>query len=262
MSGCDGFGARAFLLAAVVLATGGATSRANLLVNGDFESGGLSGWFTATRIGTPSYNDPPTAPSGAFALQGTSGLTPLSVLPALLPAGGGSYALSDSTSPGSRVILQSFTLGTDALESVILSFDWYTYDWSGLAVPGDGLDYLPGPNQNIRVDIMRSALALFSVDPQDVVVNLVDRTSPNDASPAFRTATFDLTPYLLPGGTYTLRFGQVDNLGAPLNFGIDNVSLRATTVVPEPSSLVLLLSAAAGGLLVARRRGRPDRAPV
>jgi hypothetical protein len=132
----------------------------------------------------------------------------------------------------------------------------FVNDQSGLGpiVDPTGLDPTTGgsfrDNQHARVDLMAAGSGPFSTAAGDVIANFylgVDdvNTIPNP----YTSYSFDITPQVSGGGTFRIRFAEVDN-DAPLNLGVDNVSIAAA--VPEPGTLALF---ALGALaLLARRR--------
>jgi hypothetical protein len=232
------------------LAGRGRADTVSLITNGDFEAGSLSGWTVANQLSATDYAGGTNA-FGSFFLQDTSGTLPVSGPltggAALLPYSGNYYALADSTAPGAHVLLQSFIVPTDALR-VTLTFAMYTYDWYGNGPTGTTLDYTSIPNQHVRVDILSAAAGAFDTSSSAVVKNLFNGELPNPPGtnpPAWQVFTFNLTSVTRPGGTYQLRFGEVDNQFT-LNMGIDAVSLIA--LVPEPSSLRM---ASIGGAIAA-----------
>jgi hypothetical protein len=263
---------RAFALVAMtaLLIVPAATARAGqLLTNGGFEAGGFTGWALANRpLGAP-YN-PPVPAAGRFVIGDTSDQAPLSgadvlgVSPSALgPSSGDFYALSDMTAAGTHALLQAFTVpvGTTALS---LSFDMYVYDWAGFggAVDPIGLDHdTPNPNQHARVDLLTSGAGAFDTSAASVVENFylgVDPESALGRPPVYRHYSFDLTGVALPGQTYQLRFGEVDNEFV-LNQAVDDVSLVASSAVasvPEPSTRIALLSGVPLVLIRLRRRAR------
>lgn len=50
----------------------------------------------------------------------------------------------------------------------------------------------------------------------------------------------EISSYVGAGGTFQLRFAEVDDLGEPFVFGVDDVSIDFQSSVPEPSSLLLV----------------------
>lgn len=243
---------------------------ADLIVNGGFETGNFAGWTVADRLGSTDYASGSSA-QGGFFIQGNSGATPVSTpllgfTPNTLgPESGNYFALSDSTAPGTHALIQSFVVPTGAI-FVGLSFDMFVYDWSGVGPAGSDLDFGSDPNQHARVDLLTGSAGAFDTGAGAVVANLfsgVDPESTMGQPPVFRHYDFDLTGLVVPGGTYQLRFAEVDNQFV-LNQGVDNVSL-AVTAVPEPSSATLVLSALVGllvpGWLRGRRGARRTHAP-
>ena len=236
-----------------------------LLTNGNFETGTFVGW-------TQTNQD-----NGSFVL-----LAPGSDTPAVAPdttqfqtaanAGGGSFfAVSASGNPGTHALLQNFTVPF-AVTRLDLSFQMFVNDQSGVGpiVDASGLDNRTGgvtdpttgaplDNQHARVDILTSGAGDFSTAAGDIVTTLYGPNvdNPGGATPnPYLTYNFNLLGVLTPGTTYRLRFAEVDNDGS-LNLGVDNISLLATTPVPEPSSLALLAGLSlSGSLWAARRRSR------
>ncbi len=214
-----------------------ASSAADLIVNGGFESGNLSGWTAVSQFSNTSYDENSTPAASGFFAQNTSETTSLSGLSTLGPASGSFYALADSTAPGANVLIQNFTVpqGTTSLN---LSFDMFTYDWYGAGATGSSLNYLDDPNQHVRVDLLKFDAPDYDTSATYVVVNLFDGLQNNTSPPTWQNYAFDLLPYVTPGSNYRLRFGAVDNQFV-LNMGVDNVAL---VVVPEPSSILLAAS--------------------
>jgi hypothetical protein len=245
-----------------------------LLTNGGFETGNLSGWTVANRtLGTPY--DPNVPATGTFLVDNNADtLTPLSGLSTLGPASGNFYALSDMTAQGTHALLQSFTVPLGAT-SVLLSFDMYVYDWygAGAAMDPSGLDHTSGgtgaPNQHARVDLLSALAGSFDTSAGSVLSNFYLGVDPESAqnppqAPFYRNYAFDLTGVALPGQTYQLRFGEVDNQFV-INQAVDNVSVRVALapgqVIPEPGTWALLLAAAAAGVpLAGVRLGRSKAA--
>lgn len=230
-------------------------ARADFLINnGGFEVG-FASWTRADQAGG----------DGTFALQ--SGTTsPVNLDPVPAPSGGIRAAMSDGQGPGSHVLYQDFVVPTFPITAATLSFDLFLGNRStlGFATPNPAtLDFsIAGFNQQARVDILRGGTDPFSVAAADVLLN-VFQTQPGDpAIQGYRPIVANLTALLAPRGgqTLRLRFASVDNI-APLQFGVDNVSLN---VVPEPATWALAgigftIGAAGAAALRGRRLGRRSR---
>ena len=213
-----------------------------LISNGGFESGSLSNWIIFDQPGG----------SGSFFLDDTSGATPLSGQTTVGPASGIFYGVSDQTGPGAHALIQKFTLPSTGVSQAILSWEMFVNDWSGSGpiVNTAGLNYTANPNQHGRVDLITAAAAdndplttgvgvlatyYLSVDPHQTLANSYIKYSVN------------ILPHLAPGGSYAVRFAEVDNQGF-LNLGIDNVSVQITEKSPHvPGALPVFGAACALG---------------
>jgi hypothetical protein len=230
-----------FIISVTCLAA--TTSAANaalveLITNGGFETGTLAGWTSTDQAGS----------DGNWSID-NDGLTPLSGTPTVGSSSGSFYAVTDQTGPGTHALEQSFFVPV-GVSCLMLTFDMFVNDGfgSGAIVDPLGLDYTGGPNQHARVDIMTAAAGLFSTAAIDITSVLIAPMLDSFASNPnpYTTYMFDLTSILTPGGTYKLRFAEVDNQ-LFLNQGIDNVSLIAnTTEVPAPSTLAIFALAMIG----------------
>jgi hypothetical protein len=215
-----------------------------LITNGGFETGNLSGWTVTSQTGTFSG-------SGFFVTGSTS--APVSGDLTVGPAIGTRYAVSDELGPATEILSQSFTAPGPAA-SVILSFSLFVNSYGGTVVNPIGLDYTDGANQYARVDLLQSGSSLFTTGA-GVLRNFYSGTDPAASNPnAYTSYSFDITSLVGTGGAFVLRFAEVDNIDV-LNMGIDNVSVSFTPAgVPEPSALILAASAIVA-LLALKLRG-------
>jgi hypothetical protein len=204
-----------------------------LITNGAFETGTLSGWTVVDSAGS-------FGPGTWFASDTTTG--PVSGFVDAGPASGQWFALSDQTGGGAHALLQSFVVAPD-LASLTLSFDMFVNDWDGgpICPPGGSLECG-------RVDILSSTADAFDTS-SGVVQSLYLGTDPNQGvSNPYTHYSFNLTD--LAPGAYQLRFAVWDNIYY-FNMGVDNVSLEAS---PEPTSWVLFAIATTAFLGIARFR--------
>jgi len=230
----------------IMLICGCLAQASQLITNGGFETGTLSGWTVANQTGSfPGSN--------FFALSGTT--TPQSGSTTVVPATGSFYAVSDGSGPEAHALLQSFTVPGPA-SSVILSFSLFVNSYGGSFVNPIGLDFTDGANQHARVDILRSTASAFDTGT-GVLQNLYLGTDSGANPHAYKNDTFDITSLVGPGGTFLLRFAEVDNQNV-LNLGVDNVSINftAATSVPEPFSITLAALGVIGFALLRLKRRR------
>lgn len=243
------------LTVAMLLVAPTASPAVELITNGGFETGGFDGWTVNTRrtgMGDGSFFVAPN--SGAAATRSGIGT-------AINPTGGMFFAISDQANPGESALSQSFTVPA-AAAAVTLTFDWFLNDLSGFnpAVHPSGLDNSAGgtqePNQHARIDILAAGAGAFSTAPADIVRSILAPVPAPGAgvNPWIASGPVDLTAALAPGGTYQIRFAEVDNLDF-LNLGVDNVSISATAI-PAPAALPLLLGGLGALAVAARRRER------
>lgn len=192
-----------------------------LVTNGGFETGSLVGW-TATDAGAGGTEVTSTnAPSNdIFSTVG--------------PSSGSFYAVTSQDGPGTHAISQLFNVEAGA-QSIILSFDMFVQSFEALAINPAGLDHNAEPNQHARVDILTGTAGAFDTGA-GVLANFYLGIDGTPTQP-YTSYLFDVTSLLSGGGTFALRFAQVDNQGN-FNLGVDNVSILSTSV-PEPASLTL-----------------------
>lgn len=219
------------LLLLLMTAGSGSIRASALIVNGGFESG-FSGWSTVDETGG--------ATSGWNIQTGTT--SPINGITVPAPPQGTHAAMTDSTGPGSHALYQSFTVTPGS--TAILSFDLFAGSQAGIFTPTpESLDFNAIPNQQARVDILAGATTVanaFSLT--SVVDNVFD---PSVATSSYTPYSFDITSAVGAGGTFTLRFAEVDNL-AIFNLGVDNVSIVTSQLAtPEPSSALIVLTFAA-----------------
>lgn len=218
------------------------------LTNGGFESG-FTGWTRADALGS----------DGTFFVQsGTFSPVSGDLVPA--PPVGVNAAMSDAGGPGSHVLYQNFSVAAAAAQ-FLLKFDLYIGNREPLgmfATPASRtLDFgINAANQQVRVDVLLGTADPFSVSAGDVLANVYQSQLGNTPESGYDSLSFDVTALINAhvGENLRLRFAETDNM-APLQMGVDNVSLDPiTNNVPEPASLVLLTLGGLAVSLVTRRR--------
>ena len=186
-----------------------------LIANGGFETGDFTGW-TVTDLADSS---------GSFFVN-ADGTTPLSRSATVGSATGKFYAVSDQIGIGTHTLSQTFTVPGSAA-SVVLSFNMFVNDQSGVGpiVDPAGLDHrtFPNANQHARVDILRAGSSPFDTST-GVVRNVYLGVDPGPTPNPYTRYEVNLTDTLGGGGSFALRFGEVDNQFF-LQQGIDNVSV-------------------------------------
>jgi len=174
-----------------------------LIANGDFETGDFTGWTVTNLAGG----------TGNWFVDAPGTTTPVSNQVTLASGGSGSfgrwYAVTDQGGPGTHSLTQSFT---------------------GL------LDHTGGPIQFATVDILSAGASPFDMGA-GVLANFYLGVDPKPNPNPFTGYSFDITSIVGAGGTFQIRFGEVDNLLFH-NQGIDNVSILAQPI-PAPGAILL-----------------------
>lgn len=219
--------------------------RRELITDGGFEGGGFGWQPTHDQVNTSNPPGVGAAPTtrGWF-LSNVGNPTPFNGLATSAAGGGdGLYIVNDVLAPGGTMaVYQQFTVPTDMpIYSLLLSFDMFVNDQTSQT--------LFNVNQNARVDITTTAVTTglpvanppYAAADTGVIYNAYIGTEGGPLPNEFRHYEFDVTPYLVPGSTYRLRFNATSRVGV-LNMGIDNVSLIA---VPEAAAGTLGMGAMA-----------------
>ncbi|HTB11716.1 MAG TPA: PEP-CTERM sorting domain-containing protein [Bryobacteraceae bacterium] len=203
-----------------------------LFTNPGFETGTLSGWNLASTAGSDDDFFPDNTTT-----------TPLNGDDTVGPDSGSWYAVSDMTglvTPESTSLTQTITipLGTT---SDILSVDMFVNDeFGGSGLGGEIAIWANGANPLVATPLF------VAFGPTDTAVA---GGIPNP----YVVLSLDVTSHLVAGTTYVIGALESDSTG-PINVGVDNFSLVATSsAVPEPSTL-LLTGFLAVGMLIHRTR--------
>jgi hypothetical protein len=220
------------VLSATFLAISAASADAqNVIVNGGFETGNLSGW-TTSGLGSAAS----TCPSGPRDWNVSSVGTATGCTPVSNPVEGrfAAYNMYDGPGPLEYTLSQSFLVPT-GLTSAQLGF-LYTFINPSDATRTFGFRVLDGASS-----IFTQALA-------------------HSGSLPWTSYTTDLTAFLAGQGGRTLTLQYFSNVPrtwtGPAGLGLDAVSLnvQAVTTTPEPASIVLVATGMLAVFGVARRR--------
>ena len=232
----------------------GAANGAQLITNGNFESGNLNGWTVVDQAnGNGSWlayqNGTPLPFSTQFGME--FGIRPPQ-------NGSGQFvATSDGLSNGSHVLYQMIVV-PNGVTSLTISFDFFRANQAPAYFTPNSLDFGVPNNQQARVDIMSSSWTPLT-DAFSLAAVLTNLFQTAVGSPRLDTAfqNFSVTIPITPG-TYYIRFAEVDNV-LLFNFAIDNVSILTgneppvTGAVPEPSTWAML-GLGFGGILFRKLR--------
>ncbi len=191
---------------------------ANLVVNGDFETGSFTGWTVDTQSENGSW----------FVYSG--GILPLSFHLTPPPPGGAYAATADQISSSSTILYQDIDLPTVThSENLILQYTYYYNNQNNIFISPDSLS-IEEENQQARIDIMKpTAEDPYSVAPSDIYKNLLSTPpgSPLVVNPT--TVEFDLTRF--SGRSIRLRFAVVDTEYF-FSMGVDNISILVKKAPP------------------------------
>lgn len=205
---------RTLALLAIILFAFASARADQLIVNGGFEDGNLTGWTVSS-----------SAPGdGNFTVTSAS-TTPLTYNATVGPDSGTYYAVSDDYGPETQYLTQVFTTGS-SIGTATLSFDMFVNDVYGSDFGSSG----PGA----EVSLLSSTGVLISLlnGPVDTFESTVGDPNP------YIAYSDNLSALLAPNTTYQLQFSSTDT-SAIINTGIDNVSLLtsgAASPIPEPAT--------------------------
>jgi hypothetical protein len=199
-----------------------------LITNGGFETGDLTGWTLANAAGG----------SGSFLIQTGSG-SPLNNFSVPPPPGGTYAAMTDQGGPGTHVLFQDVTIPFGAT-SISFSANYFRNNQAGGYITPDIIDInFSGSNQQSFVDILTADSDPLSARSTAVTTLFASAVGDPSNDGTYFLVSANLTGILTPGSTYRLRFVEADNQ-LFFNNGVDNVSLLAEGgQVPEPSSMIL-----------------------
>lgn len=201
-----------------------AAAAADLVSNGDFETGTLEGWQQRNEAGEvmgPVDSGRWSAYSGTEVPNDEEG-PPFLVPP---PPQGEFAAIVTQNGPGSHILYQDVPLGDGPHQ---LSLIAYYESLQPLASP-ETLSPFVEPNQQYRIDVLKPGAPLTTVDPADILAT-VFKTEEGDLQ-AMEPTTFTADLSAFGGQTVRLRAAETDNQ-APLLAGLDAVSISGSAPPP------------------------------
>ncbi|HEX6229037.1 MAG TPA: hypothetical protein VFZ41_06185 [Solirubrobacterales bacterium] len=208
-------------LALVPLGSAGAAT----VVNGDFETGDLSGWQVN---GAGLYGS-----GGVWFASEASDIPPECL--ECPPPPQGNFAALGVTIDGRQILYQDIALDPYHTHELSLTA-YYVSLFDGIRAPNT-LDPKPVefaesefvvPNQQYRIDVMSPTAALDSLDPADILATVFANKTGDAVTMAPTQLGANLTPFA--GQTVRLRMAAV---GDRLLAGVDAVSIASTSLPPS-----------------------------
>lgn len=216
---------RELLFAAVAAgAIGVPASAQNLLTNGGFETGDLTGW-SASTIGPGDISVMDLSFGAAL---------PLSTRPANGAAGGAWYATTDQDDSSSYELYQFFTVPENH-GKVIVSYDLAVTSYAEFEAD----------TQQVKIELFEISLERGGL-PATLYLGAPLEQTQGQPNP-YQHYAHDITADVTPGSTYVFYFSQIATDG-DLVAALDNA-----VVTPAPGAAAV---AALGGPWLARRRRR------
>ena len=188
------------------------------VVNGDFETGNLSGWqvFNSSDRGNWFVYSGQFTPFDAEKVE-----------PFIAPPQGNFAAVTDESNPDTAILFQEIAL--EPLWTHQLALTLYYRSDDPIAVPSPNTLASDGssgqPNQQLRVDVMRPGTPIESLNPADILATVFANKN-GDPTLMFPTLFLaDLTPFA--GQTVRLRIANAVQEDV-FNAGLDGVSITST----------------------------------
>jgi hypothetical protein len=194
-----------------------ASAGAAPVVNGDFESGNLSGWqvYNSTNNGT------------WLAYAGDK--TPFGEQPFFAPPQGNWAAISDEESPDTAILYQDVALQPYAQNLLTMTLYYVSHD--PIFVPTPNTLAVSGvaaiQNQQLRVDVVKTTAPIESLVPGDVLATVFANKNGDPATMAPTQFSADLSAFA--GQTVRLRIANAVNDNV-FNAAVDAVSIASTPI--------------------------------
>lgn len=187
------------------------------VVNGDFETGNLSGWqvYNSTENGT------------WLAYAGDK--TPFNEAPFFAPPLGNWAAISVEEEPDTAILYQDVTL--PLYSQSLLTTTLYYVSQAPIFVPTPNTLTVSGmkepQNQQFRVDVVKPTAAIESLIPSDVLATVFANKTGDPTTLAPTQFSADLSAFA--GQTVRLRIANAVNDNV-FNAAVDNVSITSTPI--------------------------------
>ncbi|HET7508350.1 MAG TPA: hypothetical protein VFJ53_08340 [Solirubrobacterales bacterium] len=194
-----------------------AGAAANLVVNGDFETGTLEGWHQRNEPGG----------SGQWSTYSGNEVESEIGAPFLVPAPpqGEFAAIATQNDPGLHILYQDVPLGEGSHELSLIAY----YESFEPLISQETLSPAEEPNQQYRIDVLKPGVSLTTVDPADILATVFE-TEEGDP-PVMEPTTFTADLSAFGGQTVRLRVAEVDT-ESPLLAGVDAVSISGSAPPP------------------------------
>lgn len=204
-----------------------AGASAATVVNGDFETGTLSGWQV--------YNSTPEGDwyvfSAAEAAAASSGPTPFGFYP---PSGNyGAYTYEEF--PDTAILYQDVALEPLFTHQLSMTLGYVS---EAPLVASNTLAVDPEvppsyPNQQLRVDVMKPTAPIESLNPADILATVFATKTGDPPTMAPTPLSANLSAFA--GQTVRIRIANAAGDGE-FNTSLDNVSITSTPLPPPPPS--------------------------
>jgi hypothetical protein len=223
---------------------GAASASAATVVNGDFESGTLTGWtLTQSTNGSwfaSSGSQTPFGPEREAeeeeeikeAEEEGEAPPPFASYKFFPPPSGNFGAVTDENGPSSMILSQDVALGPGYHHELSLYAYYRSFAAIAVPMPNSFETEIPQANQQFRIDVMKAAAPIESLNPSDILATVFATSAGAPEAMAPTRFTADLTPFA--GQTVRLRIAAVDN-SFYLNGGVDDVAIASTPILaPAP----------------------------